>query len=264
VTAAVYRKWLWDSRRSLLGWTVAILVVGCGYAAFWPTMNNDELQELLANYPAAILEALNYTDIASPEGYLSATVYGLVVGLLMVVFTVAAGTRTIAGEEEAGTLDLTLTQPVSRTSVALQRVAALLTAIVLVVAAFWLAMVTLSGPAQLDEISPARFAAMHVHLALFAALFGTLAFAVGAATGRRAWAFAVAAGAAVVAYASSGLLPQVEGLAWTRDWSAFTWLTGSSPLVNGPDASNLALMGGLSLLFVVLGTLVFTRRDVAA
>jgi hypothetical protein len=67
-----------------------------------------------------------------------------------------------------------------------------------------------------------------------------------------------------VAYAASGLLPQVEGLAWTRDWSAFTWLTGSSPLVNGLDASHLALMGGLSLLFVVLGTLVFTRRDVAA
>jgi ABC-2 type transport system permease protein len=259
----VFAKWLWDSRRSVAGWTVAILVVGCGYAAFWPTMNNDQLQQLLENYPAAILEALNYTDIASPQGYLTATVYGLVVGVLVVVFAVTAGTRTIAGEEEAGILDLTLSHPVSRSSVALQRVAAVFTAILLIVGVFLLAMLVLAGPAQFDEIPAQNLAAMHVHLALFATLFATLAFAVGAATGRRTWAFAVSAGAAVVAYAASGLLPQVEGLEWTKDYSAFTWLTGSAPLTNGLDLGHLAIMAGLSLLFVLLGAVVFARRDVA-
>jgi ABC-2 type transport system permease protein len=259
----VFTKWLRDSRRSLLGWTAAILLVGCGYAAFWPTMNNDELQQLLENYPAAILEALNYTDIASPQGYLTATVYGLVVGVLVVVFAVTAGTRTIAGEEEAGILDLTLSHPVSRTSVALQRLAAVLTSIVLIVGVFLVAMLLLAGPAQFDEIPAANFVAMHLHLALFATLFATLAFGVGAATGRRAWALGVSASAAMVAYAASGLLPQVDGLEWTKDFSAFTWLTGSSPLTNGIDLGHLAIMGGLSVLFVVLGTVVFTRRDVA-
>jgi ABC-2 type transport system permease protein len=259
----VYAKWLWDSRRSLLGWTLAILFVGCGYAAFWPTMNNEELQELLENYPQAILEALNYTDIASPEGYLGATVYGLIVGLLMIVFTVAAGTRTIAGEEEAGILDLTLSQPVSRVSMALQRIAAVITAIVVIVAVFWLAMLVLAGPAQFEDIPAARFAAMHLHLALFATLFATLAFAAGAATGRRAWAYVVGAGAALLAYALSGLLPQLEGLEWVKDYSAFTWLNGSSPLSNGADLAHLGIMAGLSLLFVAVGTWAFRRRDVA-
>jgi ABC-2 type transport system permease protein len=263
VNGAVYRKWLRDNRRSVAGWTLAILVVGCGYAAFWPTMDNEELQSLLENYPPALLEALNYTDIATPEGYLTATVYGLVVGLLLVVFTVAAGTRTIAGEEEAGVLDVTLSHPVSRTSVALQRIGAVITAIAVIVGVFFLAMLALAAPAGFDEIPAANFAAMHAHLALFATLFAALAFAVGAATGRRVWAFAVGAGAAVVAYAASGVLPQVEGLAWTKEWSAFTWLTGSTPLRDGIDPAHLGIMAGLSLLFVVVGTLVFARRDVA-
>ena len=47
MNGAVYRKWLRDNRRSVAGWTLAILVVGCGYAAFWPTMDNEELQSLL-------------------------------------------------------------------------------------------------------------------------------------------------------------------------------------------------------------------------
>ena len=259
----VYAKWLWDARRSLAGWTLGILVVGCGYAAFWPTIDDPEIAALIENYPSALLEAINYTNITTPEGYLTATVYGLVVAVLMVVFATSSGTRIIAGEEEAGVLDLTLSHPVSRPSLALQRVAAFATAVVVVVTVFGLVMLLVAGPAQFDEIPASRFAAMHLHLAAFTLLFGTLAFAVGAATGRRVLALAVTAGVAVVAYAASGIIPQVEGLEWVKDYSAFTWLTGGAPLANGVDLGHLAIMLGLSALFVALGTLAFRRRDIA-
>ena len=73
----------------------------------------------------------------------------------------------------------------------------------------------------------------------------------------------MAGGVAVVAYAASGILPQVEGLEWTRDWSAFTWLNGSAPLANGLDARHLGIMLGLSAVLVALGVLGFRRRDLA-
>ena len=59
MTRNVFTKWLRDSRRALLGWTLAIVVAGCGYAAFWPTINDPQMQELLENYPAALMEAIN-------------------------------------------------------------------------------------------------------------------------------------------------------------------------------------------------------------
>lgn len=260
---SVYTKWLWDSRRSLLAWTLGILVVGCGYAAFWPTIDNPDIAELIENYPEAILEALNYDDITTPEGYLTATVYGLVVAVLMLVFAIAAGTRIIASEEEAGTLDLTLSYPVSRTSAALQRVAAFVTAVIGLVAVFWVTMLLIAGPAGFDSISAGRFAAMHLHLALFTIMFGSLSYSVGAATGRRALALAVPAVAGVIAWAASGIIPQVEGLEWVRDYSAFTWLTDPSPLASGVDAAHVGIMAGLSVVFVAVGTVLLQRRDLA-
>jgi len=263
MTAAVYRKWLWDSRRSLLGWTIAIVVVGCGYAAFWPTMNDPTFTELIENYPSGLLEAINYTSITTPAGYLSATVYGLVVAVLMTVFAIAAGTRIIAGEEEAGILDLTLAQPVSRPAVALQRFAALATAVLVMVGVFLLAMLAVASPAQFDTIPLVNFVAMHLHLWAFTVMFGALAFAIGAATGRRSLAWGISGGVAVLAYAASGIIPQAEGLAWVRDYSVFTWLNGNTPLSNGADPAQVLLMVGVSAAFVAIGVVTFARRDIA-
>lgn len=263
MTAAVYRKWLWDSRRSLLGWTIAIVVVGCGYAAFWPTMNDPTFTELIENYPSGLLEAINYTSITTPAGYLSATVYGLVVAVLMTVFAIAAGTRIIAGEEEAGILDLTLAQPVSRPAVALQRFAALATAVLVMVGVFLLAMLAVASPAQFDTIPLVNFVAMHLHLWAFTVMFGALAFAIGAATGRRSLAWGISGGVAVLAYAASGIIPQAEGLEWVRDYSAFTWLNGNTPLSNGADPAQVLLMVGVSAAFVAIGVVTFARRDIA-
>jgi ABC-2 type transport system permease protein len=179
------------------------------------------------------------------------------------VFAIGAGARIVAGEEEAGILDLVLSHPVSRESMVLQRFAALVTAVAVMVAAFWLAMLVIAGPADFGSVAAGSLAAMHLHLALFTLLFSSVSFAVGAATGRRGLALAVAATAGVLAYAASGILPQVEALRWTRDYSAFTWLNGSQPLRDGIDAGHLGIMLVLTVLFVGVGTLAFRRRDVA-
>ncbi len=263
MTRNVFTKWLWDSRRGIGGWTLAIVLAGCGYAAFWPTIDDPSIQELIDNYPAALLEAINYTSISTAAGYLDATVYGLVVAVLLLVYAVAAGARIIAGDEEAGTLDLVLAHPVSRTSVALQRFASFTASVVLIVVVFWAVMMIIAGPAQFSGIPPAMLAAMHVHLAAFAVLFGAISFAVGAVTGRRGVALASGAVGGVLAYAASGIIPQVEGMAWVRDYSPFTWLNGAKPLINGVDLTDLALMVGISALLVAIGALGFGRRDLS-
>jgi beta-exotoxin I transport system permease protein len=115
----VFAKTLWDTRRALLGWALAISAVAVMYAAFWPTVNTPEMQDALRNYPQGVLEAINYDDLTSPAGYLGSSVYGLLIPLLVAVFAIAYGTQAVAGDEEAGTLDLLLAHPVSRTQLAL-------------------------------------------------------------------------------------------------------------------------------------------------
>jgi ABC-2 type transport system permease protein len=259
----VFTKTLWDARRSLLGWAVAIAAVAAMYAAFWPTVNTPEMQQALRNYPEGVLEAFNYNDLTSPAGYLGSSVYGLLVPLLVAVFAIAYGTRAVAGDEEAGTLDLLLAHPVSRTRLALQRFAALAAALVLVGAVLLLAMLAIAGPAELEGITAAELTAATTQLALFGACLGALAFAVGAATGRKALALGVSAGVAVLAYLANGVFPQVEGLAWTSDLSPWHWYLGGEPLKNGLQAGDSLLLLAVTLVLVAVGTLVFNRRDVA-
>lgn len=259
---STFAKWLWDNRRSVIGWTIALAVVGVFYGSMWSAFNDPVILETFESYPEALMEALNYTDIATPAGYINATVYGLVVANLSVVYAVVTGTRIIAGDEEAGRLDLTLALPISRTSFALQRFAALLVSMLAISLGLLFLMAAAAGPAELEGISIADFGAMHVHLWFFTAFFGALAFSVGAATGKRAAAIGVAVGVAVLGFAANGVLRQIEGLEWIENWSPYDWLNGGRPLENGLLLDDLLIMSGLVLVFVTIGIFVFNRRDI--
>jgi ABC-2 type transport system permease protein len=259
----VFTKTLWDARRSLLGWTLAIAAVAAMYAAFWPTVNTPQMQQAMANYPQGLLEAFNYNDLASAAGYVGSSVYGLLIPLLVAVFAIAYGTRAVAGDEEAGTLDLLLAHPVSRTRTALQRFGALATALVVIGAVLWLAMLAITGPAQLDDITAGEFAAATLQLALFGACLGALAFAIGAATGRKALTTGATAAVTVLAYLANGVFPQVEGLAWTRDVSPWHWSVGGEPLKHGLQVGDSLLLLATTAALVTLGTWAFNRRDIA-
>jgi ABC-2 type transport system permease protein len=169
----------------------------------------------------------------------------------------------VAGDEEAGTLDLLLAHPVSRQRLALQRFAALGAGLVIVTALLWLALVALIGPAGFDGVGAGDLAAMSLHLVLFGLLFAALAYAVGAATGSRVLALAVSAGVAVLGYLANSVFPQVQGLEWVRNLSPFAWLLGGSPLVNGVQVGHAVTLALATAVLVAGGTWAFTRRDVA-
>jgi ABC-2 type transport system permease protein len=257
-----FTKWLWDARRSILGWSIAVAAVGSMYASFWPTFDDPDMQELIANYPSEIMEALNYTEIATAAGYLNATVYGLVVAMLMIVYAVSSGTRMIAGDEEAGTLDLILVHPVGRVRVALARYLAFVVSVGVISLILLVVMLAISVPAKLTSIPLENLVAMHLHLLFFGALFGAVTFAVGTASGSRVLALSIGAGVAVLGFAANGVLRQIEGLEWTKDLSPFDWLNGSAPLTNGVHVIDLAVMALLSAILVGFGLWAFDRRDI--
>jgi ABC-2 type transport system permease protein len=259
----VFAKALWDARRSMIGWTLAVAGVGALYAAFWPVVDTPEMADAISAMPADMLAAFNYNDLTTAAGYLGGSVYGLLVPLLIVVFMVAAGTRAIAGDEEAGTLDLPLAYPVGRLQLALQRYAAILVGLVAVVAVLLLIMLAIRVPAQLDSVPVANLAAMNLQLVLFGAGAGALAFAVGAATGSRSWALGLGAGVAVLGYLANSVLPMATGLEWTQNLSPWHWYLGGDPLVNGLQPANCLLLLAATIVLVAAGTWRFTARDIA-
>ena len=255
-------KWLWDNRRSVMGWTVAVSAVGVFYGAMWPAFNDPEILETFESYPSGLMEALNYTNITTPTGYINATVYGLVVANLLVVYTVITGTRLIAGDESAGTLDLILALPLSRMNIALQPFDAFLVTLAIITIGLLISMALLAGPAELEGISIADLGAMNLHVLFFGGFFGALAFSIGAATGRRTLAVGICVAVAVLGFAANGLLPQIDGLEWTKSWSPYDWLNGGLPLENGVRGNDILIMAALIAVLVAIGAAGFRRRDV--
>jgi ABC-2 type transport system permease protein len=248
-------------RRALLGWGLALAAVTAMYVSFWPAMGDTaEMQALVDSMPEALVTAMGYDAIGSPAGYLESTVYALLAPILMLVFALGLAARLIAGEEEAGELELEATSTVGRTRLLLERYLALALGVV------WLAV--LVGAVSLGlaralgmEIGTGPLLGATVGLLLLVLALGSVTFAVGAATGRRALALAVGAAVAVLAYVANALAPLLDDGAWLERLSPFYWYLGNDPLNEGLWVSGAAALVLLALASLVAAVATYGRRD---
>jgi len=184
----------------------------------------------------------------------------IMVGIvLLLVYGISQGAKLVAGEEEAGTLELELTAPVTRTGTYVERLVALWLGLLTLVAAVSVTMIVLSVAIPLD-LSGTNILATGALMWLAGGLFATLALAVGATTGRRSIGLGVGAGAAVLMYAFNALGP-LTGWSWMTTVSPFDWYLGADPLATGMDAARAALLLGCSALFAAAGYVGIGRRD---
>ena len=262
MSTTVFRKHLADNRRGFLGWALAITAIAAMYSSMWPLMGgNSALATAVNSFPQSLRDAFHLQDYGTATGYFGSTVFGLLVPILLAVFAVSAGTKAIAGDEEAGTLDLVLAHPVRRVRLAAARWLAVLTGVVLVGAVLLLVELAIRVPAGFTAISPAHLAAMTFQLVLFGFCFASIAFGIGAFTGRRMYAIVGGAYVTVAAYLGDSFLPQIRGVHWIQYFSPFYWYLGSRPLESGIQWPYCALLAGVSLVSAAVGIWGFDRRD---
>ncbi|MEU4640602.1 ABC transporter permease subunit [Micromonospora sp. NPDC023814] len=259
----VLTKTLWDSRRSLAGFAVGTALVGTVYAGFYPQVANGAMGQAVEGFSPALRDALNMEDIASAAGYLGSSVFGIILPLIAVSYGVATGSRAIAGDEEAGYLDLLLAHPVSRTRLLLHRCGALAVGASTLASLVLLAMLAVRGSAQLDTIRVDQFAAQCTALALLATLFGTIAVTIGAVTGSRAAALGGSAGIGVLGYAANTFAGQI-GADAIRYASPFHYYIGNEPLRNGFQWADLGILCATIAVLVLVAVTAFNRRDLTS
>lgn len=255
-----------DNRRGSVGWAAGAILTVLLIGAIFPSFSDIEgLDQLLENYPPALLSLFGIeagVDFTTAIGYLETEVFSFMVPLLLIGFGVAAGARLVAGDEERGTLGLTLARPVTRTGLVLARALAL-ALMCLAMGGLVFLLLLASGVVFELRVPVDQLLAATAGQTLLAVLFGTVALTVGCALGRRGAAAAAGAGAAVLAYLWNGLTPLVEGLSDLTQLSPFEWATGQQPLRTGFDGPGLALLGLAAVVVLGAGVLAFNRRDVA-
>lgn len=263
MTAELVRRGVLDHRRALVGWCVGIAAYVALVASIFPSIESSpELNDLIESYPDILKSLFGIAEggnLTSGAGYLDVELFSFMLPLLVLVLAIGSGARTLAGEEDAGRLELVLAYPVRRRSAVLAKGAALAVEVLLACAA---ATITIFAFDQLLglEISSAHIGSAFFSLAAVGLFYGWLALAVGAAHPSRGLAVGLAAGTAAADYLVGGLHELAGWLDPFRFVSPF-WLVGSSPLQAGANGVGTAIVFVAALAVLVIGALLIERRD---
>jgi ABC-2 type transport system permease protein len=261
-----FLKTLRDARRAIAWWTLGLAAMTALMIAVYPSVrDNPDLNKLVEDYPDAFKAFFGLggeVDYTSAVGYLNSELFSFMVPLLLTIAAIGAGARATAGEEERGTLDLLLANPLSRRRLVLEKVAALAAELALLALALWLSLLVgteLTGM----QVTAGHLAAATLTAALFAFAYGVIALLLGAATGRRGVATGVAAAAAVAAYLLSSLAELVDALKPIRVASPFYHYAAGEPLRAGMSAGHAGLLVLLACLAAVAAAVAFDRRELS-
>jgi ABC-2 type transport system permease protein len=259
-------KTLYDQRRALIGWSLSLAALVAMYVAIWPSLRNQpSMSDFLNQMPKAMrsLFAASGADMSTPVGYVQVELLAFMGPLLLIIYAITAGASAVAGEEDRHTLDLLLANPVSRTRIVLEKLGAMTAGAALIGA---VTAVALLGEGSLAGMTlPAGgVAAAMVHMTLLALVFGTMALAIGAATGHPALSRALSAVVAVVAYVVNGLASVVSWLEPAQKFSPFYQYSGHDPLRHGLSWPAVLVAVLTIAVLAALAVAAFRRRDVAA
>jgi ABC-2 type transport system permease protein len=199
-------------------------------------------------------------NMSTAEGFYELETFGLMAPIAVIVVTVVMGARALAGEEADRTMGLLLANPIKRSKVVIEKSYAMVVYALVVGFATW-AGVWIGSMLGGLGMSPSNIAAASLLATLVGLVFGALALALSAATGRVKTAVFATVGVAFVSYLMNSIAilnDTVEGLA---AFTPFDYYLTSSPLNNGMHWGHAGVLLGAFLVLVVAAVMLFDRRD---
>ncbi|HEY6055368.1 MAG TPA: hypothetical protein VIU86_15665, partial [Gaiellaceae bacterium] len=130
-------------------------------------------------------------------------------------------------------------------------------------AVLWAALAVGTTAASMD-VGLGRLAAATTAAVLLALVFAAVAFLLGAATGKRGKAVAVASALAVLTYVLNALSSLVDFLEPARWVSPFFHYAAGDPLRNGLSLWHALVLVGIALAAAALALPAFERRDLTS
>ena len=269
---SIYGKTVRDSRRAalLVGGVAALFVIATGAPYATSDFATVEARKVfiasLTALPPAVRGLLGEPiNLDTLGGFVSWRV-GNFLPVMLGLWPVLALSGTLAGEAAKGSLDLLASTPHSRPSIALEKLAGHLTAVVFAMAILALAIFGV-GPAFArlpgDEIS---FSAAVGQAALYGVMMlaaGGAAFATAPFLGRTRGLGVglIVLFASYLIYGYSTLSPIIEAL---KPLSFFVWTAGHRPIAGVTDWPSVAALAAVDVVLFAIGVFAFTRRDLGA
>jgi ABC-2 type transport system permease protein len=259
---AIFREALARSRWQLLGWGLALFLLGWPIVATYDVVlrEQEKIAEVAQNF-GPLIAGLggDLANLASPANYLAMRYFSylpLVVGVVVVL----AGSGLLVADEEAGTLDLVLAHPVSRTSLFVGRWLAFVLVTLGILLLAWLGLLAPLGRSALP-VGRAELARPFVSLLAVLLFFGNLALLLSLVLPSRRLAAATAGLALVASFFLTMLARMDQSLEPPARLSPLSYYQSGDAL-HGLNGRWLAGLLAAALLFAALAWWRFERRDI--
>ena len=254
-----------DRRFVMVGWLAGWTVLVGMYVATWPTVRSHARQydDILAGLPKAMRAAIGASGtgaFSTPGGYLTAELLGVTGPIVAVTMGVLLGVACFAREEEDGTIELVLAQPVRRSHLLMSRAVAGAAEVVGILLVVSLLLWALGQTVDLS-IGLAACVRAFTMLALLSCEGMAVSVLAGALLGRASRARAVAGALGLLAFLLAALGPSIAGLEGAVSASPFHTLVQSDPFRHSPTLGPIAALLVPSVVMIVLAVAAFRRRD---
>lgn len=259
---------LWEELRkrgtAVLGWGIGIgaylAMIMAVSPELAPEFANMDLSAIPIYQAFGMSEDFDFASIAN-----LIAVYVSFLGLTIAIYAVLTGASALAGEEEDGTLEITLSLPLPRWQIVLAKAIAIAVALLLVLLIGHLGylLVFPSVEAELNgEIDLGRLFLSTIESWPLAFFFAMFTLCMGAYLPRRVHALSVGLLLLIGGYLFNNLAEQAGPLKGLREYLPFYYNTGGKVLTDGLDWGNIAVLTTAGLLFLALALLSFQRRNV--
>lgn len=251
-------------RRATLIWALSLAVLVAATVAIWPAFKGSSgVSQAIDQLPQGVVQAFGLQGFGTPAGFLRGNLYAFFIPLLLVGVAIHFVSSVTAGEEDAGRLELVLTQPVPRRAVFGGRAAAALLSLAVLAAATALAQFGSDASVHLS-IAAGRLGATLALCSLLALFHGGLALAVASVRPRTAAVLGVGFFVAIAGMVVAAIFPLSSALKPFAHISPWDWAFGGDPLVNGAELWRYLALGLPALALALFAVWAFGRRDIRA
>lgn len=237
------------------------------YVALFPAFKEQSkaMEDMLKSYPESFLKAFNF-DIKSfttLEGFLSTEQYSFMWPLLAILSMVGFAGSAIAGEIENGTIEIVLSNPVSRLKLFISRYLAGLVILIIFVVVSVFSAIPLAEIYNINFASQS-FATMALLAFIFAWAIYSLAMLFSSIFSDKGKVFFLTGGILVVMYVLNIVSALKSSLADLKYGSFFYYFNPPKALYhNEIDVWAYVVFISVAILATIIGAVWFARRDIA-
>ncbi|HEY8802098.1 MAG TPA: ABC transporter permease subunit [Candidatus Dormibacteraeota bacterium] len=259
---SVFLKTLRDYRIAILGWGVGMgLVVVSPMASVSALVTTPQARQQLISLAATFAWNADPVAVDTIGGY--ATFKIGIFMFLIAVWPLLAGSRMLRGEEDRGSLDVLLSLPRPRLNVALEKLAAMWTALFAI--GVLIGLLAFAGGKKFGgDFGLGDALLFGLNLAIVCAVFGALALLISQFTQERGPAAGWTAGLLLVFIVLDMVHRVVPNTEWISRFSPIYYYGLSKPLIPsyGVNAGAMVVLFAIAAILGGAAVWLFVRRDV--